>query len=121
MIVLYLLIAMLGAAVGIFTLQNPEPIAMNFFHWRSGQLPLSLLMLFSALAGVLFTALSGFAQQLQLYRRIRYLEQRLAEERRFAEVFEPPPPSPARVEAARERMPERMRVSGTTSGQPAAP
>ena len=110
MIVIYLLIAMLGAAVAFFTLQNPEPMAVNFFHWRSGKLPLSLLMLFSALAGVWLTALSSFAQQLQLHRRIRYLERRLAEERRFAEVPAPPPPSPARVEAAPERMPEHMRI-----------
>jgi uncharacterized integral membrane protein len=119
MIVAYLLIAMLGAAVAFFTLQNPEPTAVSFFHWHSVKLPLSLLMLFSALAGVLLTAVSGFAQQLQMYRRIRYLEQRLAEERRlfefaeerrFAKVSEPPSPSPARVEAAPERMPERMRI-----------
>ena len=110
MIVLYLLFAILGAAVGIFTLQNPEPMAVNFLHWRSGQLPLSLLMVFSALAGVLITALSDFAHQLQLHRRIRYLERRFAGERRFAEVSERSPLSPARVEAAGERMPERVRV-----------
>jgi uncharacterized integral membrane protein len=110
MIVLYLLIAMLGAAVAFFTLQNPEPTAVNFFQWRSGKLPLSMLMLFSALTGVWLTALGSFAQQLQLHRRIRYLERRLAEERRFAEVAAPPPPSLAQAETAPERMPEHMRI-----------
>jgi uncharacterized integral membrane protein len=106
MIVIYLLIAMLGAAVAFFTLQNPHAIAVNFFHWRSAELPVSLLMLFSALAGVLLTALSGFTQQLQLHRRIRHLERRLAKEHRFADIGEPRSPSPARVEPL-ERMPER--------------
>jgi len=103
MIVVYLLVAMLGAAVAFFSLQNGEPVALTFFHWRSVRLPLSLLMLFSALAGVLLAALSAFAQQVQLHRRIRYLE------RRFTDVSEVPPP-PARVEAAPERVPERMRI-----------
>ncbi len=110
MIVLYLLIAMLGAAVAFFTLENPEPTAVNFFHWQSAKLPVSLLMLFSALAGVWLTALSGFVQQVQLHRRIRYLERRLAEERRFAEVPAPSPPSSRRAEAAPEGMPEHMRI-----------
>jgi uncharacterized integral membrane protein len=104
MIVVYLLVAMLGAAVAFFTIQNAEPVALTLFHWRSAKLPLSLLMLFSALAGVLLAALSGFAEQVQLHRRIRYLE------RRFTEFSDVPPPPPARVEAAPERMPERTRV-----------
>ena len=102
MIVVYLLIAMLGAAVAFFTLQNAEPVALTFFQWRSARLPLSLLMLFSALAGVLLAALSGFAQQVHLHRRIQRLE------RRFNDVPSVPPP-PARAEAP-ERMPERMRI-----------
>ena len=119
MIVAQLLIAMLGAAVAFFTLQNLEPAAVSFFHWHSVKLPLSLLMLLSALAGVLLTAMSGLAQQLQMFRRIRYLERQLAEERRLAEfaeerrygkASEPPSPSPARVEAEPERIPGRMRI-----------
>jgi uncharacterized integral membrane protein len=97
MIVVYLLVAMLGAVVAFFSLQNTEPVVLTLFHWRSTRLPLSLLMLCSALAGVLLAALSGFAEQVQLHRRIRYLE------RRFTDVPDVPPP-PARVEAARERM-----------------
>jgi len=97
MIVVYLLVAMLGAAVAFFSLQNTEPVVLTFFHWRSAGLPLSLLMLFSALAGVLLTALSGVAQQVPIHRRIRRLE------RRFTHVSDVPPP-PADVEAAAERM-----------------
>jgi uncharacterized integral membrane protein len=103
MILVYLLVAMLGAAAAFFALQNTELVPLIFFHWRSAGLPLSLLMLLSALAGVLLAALSGVAQQLQLHRRIRYLERRLTD-------VSDAQPSAAHVEAAPERMPERMRI-----------
>ncbi len=99
MVVVYLLVAMLGAAVAFFTIQNPGPVAVTFLHWRSAGLSVSLLMLFSALAGVLLAALSGFAQQVQLHRRIYYLERRLAE---VSGVPKQPPP--VRVGAAPERI-----------------
>ena len=100
MVVVYLLVAMLGAAAAFFTLQNPEPVAVTFFHWRSARLPLSLLILCSALAGVLLAALSALAQQVQLHRRIHHLERRLAD---VSGVPKPPPP-PVPVEAAPDRM-----------------
>jgi uncharacterized integral membrane protein len=110
MIIVYFLIALLGAAVAFFSIQNPQPMAVNVLRWRSVELPLSLLMLSSALAGVLLTALSDFAQQLQLHRRIRRLERQLAKEQRFAEVFKPASPSSVRVEEAPERMQAHMRI-----------
>lgn len=109
MIVVYLLIAMLGAAVAFFTLQNPQTMAVNFFRWRSVEVSLSLLMLMSALAGVLLSALGGLAQQLQLHRRIRHLERRLLREERLAES-ELLSHSPMRAERPSERTPEHMGI-----------
>src|SRR5262249_56663565 len=65
MIVVHLLIAMLGAAAALFALQNPEPTAVSFFHWRSAYLPLSLLMLLSALAGGFLPPLRSLAPPLR--------------------------------------------------------
>jgi uncharacterized integral membrane protein len=110
MIVVYLLIAMLGSAVAFFALQNTVPMAVNFFHWRSTELPLSLLMLFSALAGVLLTALSSVAEHLRLSSRIRHLERELARERRLAEYLETPSASRRRIEEAPDPMPEHTRI-----------
>ncbi len=106
MVVIYLLVAMLGAAAAFFALQNPEPVVLNFLRWQSGRLPLSLLMLFSALAGVLLAALSGLAQQVQLHRRIHYLERVLVE---GSAVPKQPPPvgveaAPAGVDYPRPRI-----------------
>ena len=110
MIVVYLLIAMLGAAVAFFALQNPAPIAVNFFHWRSPELPLSLLMLFSALAGVLLTALSSVGEHLRVSRRVRHLERELARERRLVQYLETPFASRRRIEEAPEPVPEHARI-----------
>ena len=110
MIVVYLLIAMLGAAVAFFALENPTPMAVNFFHWRSAALPLSLLMLFSALAGVLLTVLSSVAEHVRLSSRIRRLERELARERRLVEYLETPSASRRRIEEAPEPMPEHARI-----------
>ena len=108
MILVYLLIALLGAAVAFFTLQNPEPIVINFFHWRSGKIAMSLLMLCSALAGVLLATLASFVQQLGLYRRIHYLERRLSESRRFADAAEPLVHSRTRFEETAGRVQEQI-------------
>ena len=110
MIVVYLLIAMLGAAVAFFAIQNPAPMAVNFFHWRSAELPLSSLMLFSALAGVLLTALSDLAEHLRLSSSIRHLERELARERRLAEYRETPSAPRRPIEEAPEPMPEHTRI-----------
>src|SRR5215813_11442448 len=110
MVIVYLLIAMLGAAVTFFALQNTVPMAVSFFHWRSAELPLSLLMLFSALVGVLLTALASVAEQLRLSSRIRRLERELARERRLVEYLETPSASRRRLEEAPEPMPEHTRI-----------
>ena len=110
MIIVYLLVAMLGATVTFFALENPAPMAVNFFHWRSPEVPLSLLMLFSALAGVLLTVLSSVAEHLRLSSRIRHLERELARERRLVQYLETPSASRRRIEEAPEPMPEHARI-----------
>ena len=46
MVFLYVLVGVLGAAALIFTVQNPEPVAVNFLNWRTVEMPLSFLLLF---------------------------------------------------------------------------
>jgi len=84
MVFVYVLVAILGVGAVVFTIQNPQPVAVTFLQWRTVELPLSLVMLLSAFVGLLFASISGFAQQIQLQRRIRRLEDRLAELSRAA-------------------------------------
>jgi len=73
MVFLYVLIGILGAAALVFTVQNPDPVAVNFLNWRT----VGLLLLAVAL-GLVVASISAFATQIQLKLKIRRLEQQLA-------------------------------------------
>jgi uncharacterized integral membrane protein len=79
MLFVYLLVAILGVGAALFTLQNHDMVAVNFLSWRTVELPLSLVILLSAFVGIVVASISAFAQQIQLERRIRKLQRRLAE------------------------------------------
>ena len=78
MILIYLLMALVGAAAVAFAVQNPTSVAVSFLVWQSGGMPLSLVILLSALAGIVLASVAGLAQQIRLRLRIRQLESRLA-------------------------------------------
>jgi len=79
MLFIYLLMAVVGVLAMIFAVQNPDPVAVRFLQWRIADLPLSLVILFSAIVGVICAAVSGFAQQIRLKLKIRQLERRIAQ------------------------------------------
>jgi uncharacterized integral membrane protein len=79
MVFVYLLVAMLGVGAAIFAVQNPDLVAVHFLSWRTVELPVSLIILLSAFVGIVVASISAFAQQIQLERRIRKLQRRLAE------------------------------------------
>ena len=79
MVLIYLLIALIGAGVAVFALQNLDPVVIRFLGWRVEGTPLAMVILLSIVAGVLFSALIGLVQQLRLRARIRQLENRLAQ------------------------------------------
>jgi uncharacterized integral membrane protein len=79
MVFIYLLMAVVGVLAMIFAVQNPDPVAVRFLQWRIADLPLSLVILFSAIIGVICAAVSGFAQQVRLKLKIRQLERRIAQ------------------------------------------
>jgi uncharacterized integral membrane protein len=93
MVIIYLLMALVGAAAAVFALQNVDPVVIRFLGWRIEGTPLALVILLSVLAGVVFTAMVGIVQQWKLRSRIRHLEARLAQERRAV----PTPPAPPRI------------------------
>ena len=78
MVFLYTLFGVLGAAAMIFTVQNPDPVSVNFLSWRSVGMPLSLLLLLAVFLGIVVASVSAFAKQIELKLRIRRLEQQIA-------------------------------------------
>ena len=77
--VVYFLMAVVGAAAAIFALQNIDPVVIRFLGWRIEGAPLSLVILLSIIAGVVFASLLGVVRQWKMRSRIRQLETRLAQ------------------------------------------
>ena len=78
MVVVYFVMALVGAAAAVFALQNVDPVVIRFLGWRIEGAPLAMVIIVSVLAGIVLTALIGLIQQWKLRSRIRQLEQRLA-------------------------------------------
>jgi lipopolysaccharide assembly protein A len=77
MVMAYLLVALLGAAIALFAIQNNSPVVIRFLGWQV-QGALSLVVLLSILVGVILTALLGVVRHWKLHSRIRQLENKLA-------------------------------------------
>ena len=73
----YLLVALLGAAIALFAVQNNSPVVIRFLVWQF-EGALSLVVLLSVLVGVILTALLGVVRYWKLRSRIRQLEDKLA-------------------------------------------
>lgn len=79
MVLVYLLMALVGAAAAVFALQNVDPVVIRFLGWRIEGAPLAMVIMLSVLAGIVLTSLVGLVQQWKLRSRIRQLENRLAQ------------------------------------------
>ncbi len=79
MLFVYVLMALVGAAAAIFAVQNLDPVVIRFLVWRIDGMPVALVILLSAFIGIVFAALSGFAQQWRLRSRVRQLENQVAQ------------------------------------------
>jgi putative membrane protein len=73
----YFLVALLGAAIAVFAIQNNSNVVIRFLAWRL-EGALSLVILLSALVGVVLTAMLGLVRHWKLRSRIRQLENQLA-------------------------------------------
>ena len=84
----YLLMALVGAACAVFALQNMDPVVIRFIAWRAEGIPLALVILLSALGGLVFASCAGLLRYWKQRSRIRQLEAQLAAQER------PGPPTP---------------------------
>ena len=92
MTIIYLLMALIGAAAAIFALQNIDPVVIRFLAWRVEGAPLAMVIMLSVLVGIVLTSLVGFVQQWKLRSRIRQLENRLAQAPALPTPRPEPPP-----------------------------
>jgi len=73
----YFLVALLGAAIAVFAIQNNSAVVIRFLAWRL-EGALSLVILLSALLGVVLTAMLGVVRHWKMRSRIRQLENQIA-------------------------------------------
>ncbi len=78
MIVAYVLVALVGAAIAVFAIQNNSPVVVRFLGWRIEGAPLSMVIMLSIVVGIVLTSLLGAVRHWRLRSRIRQLENRLA-------------------------------------------
>ena len=62
MVLVYLLMALVGAAAAVFALQNVDPVVIRFLGWRIEGAPLAMVIMLSVLAGIVLTSLVGLVQ-----------------------------------------------------------
>ncbi|MFH1683578.1 MAG: LapA family protein [Candidatus Margulisiibacteriota bacterium] len=72
-LVLALLIAI---SIAGFASLNGTPVSVNFYFWRAPEVSLALVVLFSALIGVITAALFGTPQYLKTIKKIKELEKK---------------------------------------------
>jgi uncharacterized integral membrane protein len=94
-VIVYLIMILVGAAAAIFAIQNIDPVVIRFLVWRIDGMPLALVILLSAFAGLVFAAMVAMVQQIRLHSRIRALERQRPPSVPSAPPPTPPPP-PAR-------------------------
>jgi len=84
-----LIIMLLVALVLILmTVQNPNPVSLQFLSWQTQQVPIIIIILISALAGVVISAVLGLIKQSKLKGKIRQL-QREIEDLKYPPVVSP--------------------------------
>jgi lipopolysaccharide assembly protein A len=78
MALLYLLVAVIGALIAVFAVQNINPVPIRFLGWQR-EAALSLVILLSILLGIILTSLIGLIPHWKLRSKIRQLENRVAQ------------------------------------------
>lgn len=72
----YVVVALVGAAVAVFALQNAEPLSVRFLAWSLDGVPAAALVLVSLAAGAVLVGVPLTIQRWRLRARIRALEAR---------------------------------------------
>ena len=75
--VLFALLVALGLVVATLGVQNPAPVTVHFLQFESGPVPLALIMLGSALIGMLLLSLVELPGRVRRWSRSRRLQHRL--------------------------------------------
>ncbi|MHC4314750.1 MAG: LapA family protein [Planctomycetota bacterium] len=83
-----IIILLVALVLVLMTVQNPNPVSVQFLSWEAQQVPVIIIILISLLAGVIVSSVLGLIKQSKLKDKIRRL-QREIEELKYPPVVSP--------------------------------
>jgi uncharacterized integral membrane protein len=83
-----IIILLVALVLVLMTVQNPNPVSVQFLSWEARQVPVIIIILISLLAGVIISSVLGLIKQSKLKDKIRRL-QREIEEFKYPPVVSP--------------------------------
>ena len=69
-----IIILLVALVLILMTVQNPNPVSVQFLSWQAQQVPVIIIILISLLAGVIVSSVLGLIKQSKLKDKIRRLE-----------------------------------------------
>ncbi len=83
-----IIILLVALVLVLMTVQNPNPVSVQFLSWEAQQVPVIIIILISLLAGVIISSVLSLIKQSKLKDKIRRL-QREIEELKYPPVVRP--------------------------------
>ncbi len=83
-----IIILLVALVLILMTVQNPNPVSVQFLSWEAQQVPLIIIILISLLVGIIISTVLGLIKQSKLKDKIRRL-QREIEELKYPPVVSP--------------------------------
>ncbi len=74
-----IIILLVALVLILMTVQNPNPVSVQFLSWEAQQVPVIIIILISLLAGVIISSVLGLIKQSKLKDRIRRLQREIEE------------------------------------------
>ena len=83
-----IIILLVALVLILMTVQNPNPVSVQFLSWEAQQVPLIIIILNSLLVGIIISSVLSLVKQSKLKDKIRRL-QREIEELKYPPVVSP--------------------------------
>jgi len=74
-----IIILLVALVLILMTVQNPNPVSVQFLSWEAQQVPVIIIILISLLAGVIISTVLGLIKQSKLKDKVRRLQREIEE------------------------------------------
>lgn len=74
-----IIILLVALVLVLMTVQNPNPVSVQFLSWEATQVPVIIVILISLLAGIIISSVLGLIKQSKLKDKIRRLQREIDE------------------------------------------